>query len=83
MPAYTTVRSALLITMILLICEMADVAVMVAILGKAKFELMMTDSVQKALIGFPGAVFFSLLVTIAYFIMNRQQSLRKLKKENG
>ncbi len=82
MPAYTTVRSALLITMILLICEMADVAVMVAILGKTKFEYMMTDSVEKALIGFPGAVFFSLLVTSAYFMMNRQY-LRKLKKEKG
>jgi hypothetical protein len=77
MSAYTTIRAALLVTMILLICEMADVAVMIRILGKEKFERMMMDSVEKAIIGFPGAVFFSLLVILAYFILNNR------KKEKG
>lgn len=73
MPAYQTIRSALFVTMILLICEMADVAVMVTVLGKEHFEYLMSDAAKKALIGFPGAVIFSLLMTMAYLLANRQK----------
>jgi hypothetical protein len=71
-PAYSTIRSALIITVLLLICEMADVAVMISFLGKARFENLMLDSLNKAIIGLPGTVLFVLLVTSAYFYFNYQ-----------
>jgi hypothetical protein len=81
MPAYDTVRSALLVTMLLLICEMADVAVMVGLLGKSKFESLMSDPVEKAIIGFPGAVFFFLLVALSYTILKNHNFTLKKKDE--
>jgi hypothetical protein len=51
---------------------MADVAVMISFLGKARFENLMLDSLNKAIIGLPGTVLFVLLVTSAYFYFNYQ-----------
>lgn len=79
-PAYNAIRSALLVTVLLLICEMVDVALMIQILGQEKFETMMLGTLEKAIIGFPGALFFSLLVILAYFILNNQ---KKKKGDNN
>ncbi|MGB8454623.1 MAG: hypothetical protein WCD89_20125 [Anaerocolumna sp.] len=80
MPAYKTILSTLLVTVLLVICEMVNVAVMIGVLGKEKFESMMLDTLEKAMIGFPGAIFFALLVTLAYVILNNQ---KKKKGENS
>ncbi len=77
MPAYSTIRSAMLIIVLLLICEMADIAIMSQILGKVKFESLMLIPLEKAIIGSPGAAFFTILITLTYFILNNP------KKKNG
>jgi len=77
MPAYTTIWSAVLIIVLCLISEMADMAVMIQILGKEKFESMMLVPLDKAIIGSTAAVLFALLIALTYFVLNNS------KKKNG
>lgn len=72
MPSFITIRSAFLVTVLLLISEMANVAVMLQFLGKEKFESMMTIPLEKAKVGFPGAAFFAFILLLLYFIMINQ-----------
>lgn len=72
MPAYKTIQSALLVTVLLLICEMVDVAIMIAIFGKSRFEKMMLVPLQKAMAGIPGTMFFVMIVIVAYLILSNQ-----------
>jgi hypothetical protein len=73
MPGFSTIRSALLVTVILLICEMTDVAVMMRIFGKTEFENMMLDTLQKAVMGFPGVVFFVIIMILGYFTLTNKE----------
>ena len=77
MPAYTTIRSVLLVIVLLLICEMVNVAIMIQIIGNVKFESMMLIPLEKAIIGAPGAVLFTLILTLTYIVLNNP------KKKNG
>ena len=76
-PAYTTIWSVLLIMVLLLICEMADIAVMIQILGEEKFQSMMLLTSDKAIIGSVPTIFFAMLIALKYFVLNNT------KKKNG
>lgn len=76
LPAYLTIRSSLIVTMLLLICEMVDVAIMLIIFGKEKFESLMLIPVAKALIGFPASVLFVLITVFAYNISMKSNKIK-------
>lgn len=80
MPAYSTIRASLIVTMLLLICEMIDVAVMIVIFGKEKFESLMLIPLAKALIGFPASILFVMITSFAYYISIKTE---KRVIENG
>ena len=79
MPAHTTVRSALLATVLLVVCEMIDVWIVVAIIGIEKFESLMLVPSQKALISTPGSILFIILTGTVYMVLNNP---RKRKGES-
>jgi hypothetical protein len=83
MPAYTTIRSTSLVTVLLLICEMVDVAIIVAILGKEQFESLMFNSLQRSYIALPGNVIFALVVMMAYYlIMKKGEKNRNISAQD-
>ncbi len=77
MPGYSTVRSTLFVTVLLLVSEMILVAVMIGALGQDKFEALMLNPIDKAIIGAPGSIGFAIMVYVAYYI------LVKRKKNKG
>lgn len=79
MPAHTTVRSALLATVLLVVCEMIDTWIMVTVFGIEKFEKLMLVPSQKAILGVPGSLLFVILTGIAYVVLNNP---RKRKGES-
>jgi hypothetical protein len=82
-PAYNTIKSALLVTVLLLVCEMADVAVMMAILGQKEFERLMLNSLYKALVGLPGTILFVIIVVLAYVFLNKQAEKKGVSYGNA
>ena len=76
MPIYTTIRSTLLVTVFLLASEIANIGIMIGILGQKEFERRMSIPIEKAVVGFPGALTFAFLVFLSYLI------LTKLKNKN-
>lgn len=71
MPIYTTIRSTLLVTVFLLASEMANISLMIGILGQEEFERRMSIPIEKAVVGLPGALIFALLIFLAYVILTR------------
>lgn len=69
MPGYSTVRSTLFVTILLLINEMVLISIMISILGQEKFEDMMQYPVEKAILVAPASISFALIVYIAYYIL--------------
>lgn len=69
MPALSTIRSILAITVLLLITELISVFLMTNLLGQALFDTMMTDSLGKAIIALPSSLIFALLITLSYVIL--------------
>lgn len=67
MPGYTTVRSSLFVTVLLLISEMLLVAVMISTIGQASFEKLMQNPIDKAIIGAPVSICFAVMVYIIYY----------------
>jgi hypothetical protein len=74
MPIYATIRSTLFVTVLLLSSEMANVWIMINILGKEKFEQMMSVPSEKAIVGLPSAFAFALLIFISYFIFTKSRN---------
>lgn len=77
MPIYTTIRSTLLVTVFLLVSEMANIGVLIRIFGQSEFDRRMEIPVEKALLGLPGALTFTLLIFLSYILLTRP------KKKNG
>ncbi len=73
LPAYLTIRSSIIVTVLLLICEMVDVAIMLIIFGKENFESMMLMPLIKALMGFPASIMFVLINAFVYYISIKQK----------
>ena len=61
MQAFLTVRSSLLVTVLLLLSEIVNVAIMIAIFGQKRFELFMNNPIDKAIIGVPASITFVLI----------------------
>ncbi|MHB1153148.1 MAG: hypothetical protein ACYCWE_19660 [Eubacteriales bacterium] len=78
MPIYSTIRSTLLVTVFLLVSEMANIGVMIGILGQKEFERMMSIPTEKAVVGLPGAITFALLIFLFYIILTKPK-----KKDNN
>jgi hypothetical protein len=73
MPIYATIRSTLLITVLLLSSEMANVWLMISILGQEKFEQKMSIPLEKAIVGLPSALTFAILILLSYFIFTKSR----------
>lgn len=72
MPMYTTLRSMSFVTILLLLFEMVDVAVISSILGTERFENLMQEPLHRAMIGVPANVFFMIFVVMTNYIMNKK-----------
>ncbi|MDF2543030.1 MAG: hypothetical protein K0S47_2748 [Herbinix sp.] len=84
MPAYTTIRSTSIVTVLLLICEMVDVAIIIAIIGKTHFESLMYHSLQRSYIALPGNVLFALVVIVVYhFLTKKGDNHRNISSQVG
>ncbi|MDD4774146.1 MAG: hypothetical protein PHZ09_11200 [Eubacteriales bacterium] len=77
MPIYATIRSTLIVTVLLLLSESLNVAVMIGILGNDEFNRRMLIPLEKAIIGLPGALIFSLIIFVFYIVLTRS------KKQSG
>ncbi len=81
MPIYTTIRSTLLVTVFLLISEMANIGVMIKFLGQSEFNRRMEIPAEKAIMGLPGALTFALLVFLSYvFLANGKKDNKTIAK---
>lgn len=69
-PAYPTIRSVFLIFVLLIFSEMLDIAFLIFIVGKEKYESMLLDPTERAITALPANIMFALLITSAYFILN-------------
>lgn len=73
MPMLTTIRSILVITVLLLLTESLDMLVMSSVLGQDEFNRIMSgNGVDKALVGLPASISFAILNLISYFIFKKK-----------
>lgn len=72
MPMYTTLRSMSFVTILLLLFELADVAVISALLGTERFERLMQEPLHRSMIGVPANVFFMTFVMLANYLRNKK-----------
>jgi hypothetical protein len=72
MPMYTTLRSMSLITILLLLFEMVDVAVISSVVGSERFEELMQNPLHKSMIGVPANVLFMVFVVITNNLMKKK-----------
>ncbi len=72
MPMYTTLRSMSFVTILLLLFEMVDVAVISSIFGTERFENLMQEALHRAMIGVPANVFFITFVILTNYLMNKK-----------
>lgn len=72
MPMYTTLRSMSLVTILLLLFEMVDVAVISSVIGNERFEELMVDPIHRAMIGVPANVLFVVFVVLTNYLMKRK-----------
>lgn len=81
MPAYTSVRSALLVIVLILASEMVATTIMMICIGADKLEELMQVPLQKLILGVSANVVFTLLVSLQYYIfMKKGDKNRKLSK---
>jgi hypothetical protein len=74
MSIYSAIRSTLLVTVLLLLSEMANVWLMISIFGQESFAQKMSVPLEKAIIGLPGAITFAFLILLSYFIFTKSKS---------
>lgn len=73
MPAYPTIRSVLLVIVLLIICEMLNYVIMINLLGKEKFNSIMLNPLEKVILGFLASILLILLISLAYLILNNKK----------
>jgi len=71
-PAINTIKSLLLITLFLVLTEMLNVFAMTSILGKEQFNLYMSSSPERNIVGLPSAILFALLMSSAYLFNKKR-----------
>ncbi len=84
MPAYKSVRSALLVIVLILSCEMVVTTVMMISIGKDNLENLMNVPLQKLLLGVSANVLFTLLMSLQYYIfIKKGDKNRKLSQQDS
>lgn len=73
MPAFNIMRSALLATLLLLVIEVVDVALMILIFGNEQFESMMVNAVNKAILGLPCTIVFAVVTVLTYVYLTKEK----------
>lgn len=71
MPVYTSARSILFVTVLLLIAEIASVLIMRGILGQETFSHHMSIRLDKAVMGIPATFAFTIFTVIAYRLLTK------------
>jgi uncharacterized BrkB/YihY/UPF0761 family membrane protein len=69
MPPLSVVRALLLILVLLLIFEFANIYIITNILGKEKFDLLMNDTLYMNIIGLPSSFTFALFCATSYYLL--------------
>ena len=84
MPVYTTIRSALLVVVLILVCEMVVTAFIMTIIGKDHFESLMKDSLRRSYIGVLANVIFTLAVSLTYYkLMKKGDNHRNISSQDS
>jgi hypothetical protein len=84
MPAYKSVRSALLVIVLILSSEMVVTTIMMLGIGADKLEKLMQVPLQKLILGVSSNVVFTLLICLLNFIiMKKGDKNRKLSKQDS
>lgn len=83
MPAFSVIRSILVVTVLLLITELLNVIIMTNILGKELFSNMMNDNINKYIIGLPAALVFAIIILISYFLFVKNKKGEKNGKSSA
>lgn len=69
MPALSTIRAILVITVLLLMTELLSVYLITVILGQVKFDQLMQEDIGKAIIALPSSISFAIFTVISYFVL--------------
>jgi len=72
MPAINTIRSMSIVIVILLASEIVGLLIAMSIFENDKFQTIMDNSLQRAIMSVPINILFLLLVTLSYHILKRK-----------
>ena len=72
MPAIKVIRSMSIVLALLLISEMIGVLIEGAVFGSDRYQNMMNNPVQRAIVSVPINLLFLLLVTLFYYILKKK-----------
>jgi len=72
MPAYVSVRSALLVMVIILICEMVVTAITTIFIGVDNFNNLLKDPLQKSYVGVLANILFSIVMSLQYYLFMKK-----------
>ena len=81
MPILSTIRSLLIVTILLLFAELFSVFVINGIYGREQIILMMSDSLLKSIIALPSSILFALSMFLSYCFM--QKTITKRAKDEA
>jgi hypothetical protein len=68
-PPISTIKAILIMTIFLLIAEFGDIYILTNIIGKEKFDLLMSDRLTMNLIGLPTSILFAIMNSLSYFLL--------------
>lgn len=72
MPAINTIRSMSIVIVLLLASEIVGLLITSAIFGKVRFQGIMDNSLNRALVSVPINLLFLVLVIISYYILKKK-----------
>lgn len=82
-PVFVTIKSILAITILLLMTEFVSVLCLTSIMGQAKVDSLMKDTLGKAIIALPSSVIFAVIVVTSYFVLRNRKVKKSVKHGEG
>lgn len=71
-----TIKSAVIVAIVLFISEMLNVGIIIAIFGKEATEAFFNNSVSKSLIGIPSTLIFAAVIVISHLLLSKRDKRR-------
>lgn len=79
MPALSSIRSILAITILLIVTELLSLFFMTNIIGPEQVNAMMNDSLGKAIIALPSSIIFAVLIVMSYIVLLNIKKKKSVK----